>query len=175
MSAPVVFLGLLAQRNAAATQWSAPVTPGGGSADFDQRPLMITVLSWNGSSGFMIIGYSKWTAPGAAFGSPGPPASGTHQPGAMPCGTKIAVNRGFGAAAVFEIGVCAGTIESSNGNARVTPAPLRTVRRERCFLVMNISALLNHYFTVRGAGFSLPTEALASVCGPGLKPRLQAE
>ena len=43
-SAPAVFLGLFAHRNAAATQWSAPVAPGGGSADRECRPLMITVL-----------------------------------------------------------------------------------------------------------------------------------
>jgi hypothetical protein len=34
-SAPAVFLGLSALRKAAATQWSAPVSPGGGSADVE--------------------------------------------------------------------------------------------------------------------------------------------
>jgi hypothetical protein len=32
-SAPAVFFGLSAHRNAAATQWSAPVSPGGGSEE----------------------------------------------------------------------------------------------------------------------------------------------
>ena len=32
----------------------------------------------------------------------------------------------------------AGTIASRNGSATVTPMPFRTVRRDRCFLVMNI-------------------------------------
>src|SRR5215475_7831539 len=44
----------------------------------------------------------------------------------------------LGAAAVLLSGVCAGTMDSKNGKATVTPAPLRKVRRERCFLVMNI-------------------------------------
>ena len=51
MSAPVVFFGFSAQRYAAATKWSAPVTPGGDSADRDQSPLVITTWSRNGSSG----------------------------------------------------------------------------------------------------------------------------
>src|SRR5580704_8700882 len=138
MSAPVVFFGLLAHRNAAATQWSAPVCPGGGSADLDHSPLVMTVCSRNGCSGPRIIGYLKFLLPGSDFGSPGPPASGIHHPGAAPCGTKIPVKRVFGLAAVLLIRVWAGTIESSNGKARATPAPLRTVRREMCFLVMNI-------------------------------------
>src|SRR5439155_9463550 len=47
-------------------------------------------------------------------------------------------SRLFGLAAVLFKGVCAGTIDSSSGNATVTPAPQRNVRRERCFLVMNM-------------------------------------
>src|SRR5579864_5322110 len=47
--------------------------------------------------------------------------------------------RVFPAAAVLATGVCAGTIESSSGSAKDTPMPRRTVRRERCFLVMNIA------------------------------------
>ena len=34
-------------------------------------------------------------------------------------------------------GVAAGTMDSRKGNAIVTPAPVRNVRRERCFFVMN--------------------------------------
>src|SRR5271156_471269 len=99
-SAPAVFFGLSAHRNAAATQWSAPVCPGGGSADLDHSPLRITVRSRKGSSGFMIIGYSKSLLPGRDFGSPAPPASGTHHPGAAPCGTKMPTKRDLGTAAV---------------------------------------------------------------------------
>src|SRR5579863_2210786 len=105
MSAPVVFLGLLAHKNAAATQWSAPVCPGGGSADFDHSPLMMTVWSRNGSSGSKIIGYLKSLAPAARLGSPGPPASGTHHPGAAPCGIKMPVKRVLGFAAVLVMAV----------------------------------------------------------------------
>ena len=43
----------------------------------------------------------------------------------------------LGSAAVLPSGVCAGTIESSSGSASDTPMPRRTVRRERCFFVMN--------------------------------------
>jgi hypothetical protein len=42
-SEPAVLRGLMAVRNAAATQWSEPVVPSGGSADFDHRPLMTVV------------------------------------------------------------------------------------------------------------------------------------
>src|SRR5579864_2477601 len=146
MSAPVVFFGLLAQRNAAATQWSAPVCPGGGSADLDHSPLVIMVCSRNGSNGSRIIGYLKFLLPGSDFGSPGPPASGIHQPGAAPCGTKIPVKRVFGLAAVLRNRVCAGIMESSSGKAKATPAPRKTVRRDMCFLVMNISLLLSYLF-----------------------------
>src|SRR5712671_7780798 len=98
----------------------------------------MTVCSRKGSSGSRIIGYLKFLLPGSDLGSPGPPASGIHQPGAAPCGTKIPVKRVLGFAAVLLIRVWAGTIESSKGKARATPAPRRTVRREMCFLVMNI-------------------------------------
>src|SRR5712692_336240 len=128
MSAPAVFFGLSAQRYAAATQWSAPVTPGGGSADFDQSPLMTTVRSRNGSSGLRIIGNSN----------PPPSFAGTQYPGAIPWGTKIPVKRVLGLAAVWARSVRAGTIASSNGNASMVPAPRRNVRRGMCFLVMNI-------------------------------------
>src|ERR1700732_627118 len=145
MSAPVVFFGLLAHKKAAATQWSAPVCPGGGSADFDHSPLRITVRSRNGSSGSKIVAYLKFLLPGSAFGSPGPPASGTHHPGAAPWGTKMPVKRVFGFAAVLIRGVCAGTMESSSGSANATPAPRRTVRRDTCFLVRNILFRSSYY------------------------------
>src|SRR3984957_15539362 len=141
ISEPVVFLGLSAHRYAAATQWSAPVCPGGGSADLAHIPLMITVCSRNGSSGSKTMEYLKSLSPAARFGSPGPPASGTHHPGAAPWGTKMPVKRVFGFAAVLLSKVCAGIMESSNGNASATPAPRRSVRREMCFLVMNIDCV----------------------------------
>src|SRR5262245_4791552 len=47
-------------------------------------------------------------------------------------------NRFTGAAAVSRDGVNAGSIESSNGTASVTPAPRRNVRRGMCFLATNI-------------------------------------
>src|ERR1700693_3251565 len=160
MSAPVVFFGLLAHRNAAATQWSPPVWPGGGSADFDHSPLRMTVRSRKGSSGSKIIGYLKFLLPGSAFGSPGPPASGTHHPGAAPCGTKMPAKRVFGFAAVLIRGVCAGTIESSSGSANATPAPRRTVRRDTCFLVTNILFRSYYYGPLEGFLF-----ARAWACG----------
>src|SRR5579862_6771094 len=110
-SAPAVFLGLSAHRNAAATQWSAPVAPGGGSADRECNPLRITVRSRNGSSGFQLNGSSA---------AKGPSALGTQYPGAMPCGTKQPTKRGFGTAAVCASKVEAGTIASRNGSASAT-------------------------------------------------------
>src|ERR1700730_17817089 len=47
-------------------------------------------------------------------------------------------NRFGGAAAVNRSGRSAGTIASSSGSARVTPAPRRNVRRGTCFFVMNM-------------------------------------
>ncbi len=46
--------------------------------------------------------------------------------------------RGFAAAAVCAIAVAAGIIASSSGRDTLTPRPRNTVRRDRCFLVMNI-------------------------------------
>src|ERR1700733_6754923 len=138
MSAPVVFFGLFAHRNAAATQGWAPVCPGGGSADLAHSPLVISVCSRKGSSGSKIIGYLKSLAPTSRLGSPGPPASGTHHPGAAPCGTKMPVKRVLGFAAVLLISVWAGIMEFSSGSANATPAPRSRVRREMCFLVINM-------------------------------------
>jgi hypothetical protein len=50
------------------------------------------------------------------------------------------LNRLFELAAVLASGVCAGTIESSNGRATDTPNPRSIVRRERYFLVMKFIA-----------------------------------
>src|SRR6188472_1155695 len=51
--------------------------------------------------------------------------------------------RRTGAAAVIRVGVSAGSIDSSNGSASVTPAPRRNVRRARCFFETNIACLLH--------------------------------
>ena len=50
---------------------------------------------------------------------------------------------GVGAAAVCASAVRAGIIASSKGSAMVAPMPRSTVRRDRCFLVTNIVALLS--------------------------------
>ena len=57
---------------------------------------------------------------------------------AEPCTISMAASRTL-PAAVLANTVRAGTIASSNGNAIVTPMPRSTVRREMCFLVMNIA------------------------------------
>src|SRR5687768_3279106 len=128
-SAPAVFFGFSAHMNAAATQWSAPVTPGGGSAERECRPLRIVVCSRTDSSGFQLKGSSPVR---------GPTFSGTQYPGAPPCGTNRPTNRGFGLAAVWASAVRAGTIASRNGSAITAPAPRRIVRRGMCFLEINM-------------------------------------
>src|SRR5688500_10661174 len=47
--------------------------------------------------------------------------------------------RGMGLAAVFASAVFAGIIASSNGSAMLAPTPFRTVRRDKCFLVINMA------------------------------------
>src|SRR5579862_9039686 len=49
---------------------------------------------------------------------------------------------GVGFAAVCAKAVRAGIMASSSGSARAVPTPRRTVRRVKCFLVMNIWMLL---------------------------------
>ena len=49
-SEPAVLRGLMPVRYAAATQWSDPVVPSGGSADCDHRPLSTVVWSFTFSS-----------------------------------------------------------------------------------------------------------------------------
>src|SRR5919109_790366 len=51
--------------------------------------------------------------------------------------------RTFGAAAVCASAVAAGTIASSSGSATDAPTPRSTVRRSRCFLVMNMEVILS--------------------------------
>src|ERR1700683_1097144 len=116
ISAPAVFLGFSAHRKHAATQWSAPVAPGGGSAERQCNPLRITVRSRNGSSGFQLKGRTA---------SKGPSLLGTqYAPGAIPCGTKQPTKRGLGTAAVAASAVEAGIMASKSGSARGKPVAL---------------------------------------------------
>src|SRR5688572_23529529 len=48
--------------------------------------------------------------------------------------------RGFGAAAVCASAVAAGTMADSSGKPMAAVPPWSSVRRDKCFLVMNISA-----------------------------------
>ena len=128
-SDPAVFFGLIAVRKAAATQWSDPVVPVGGSADCDQRPLMTTVWSLTFSRDSRIYG---------SFAGSGPATAGSQCPGAMPWGKKMPTNRFFGCpAAVWANAAFAGSIASSSGSASVTPAPRRNTLRRICFRVTN--------------------------------------
>src|SRR5437867_5769979 len=56
----------------------------------------------------------------------------------MPCGKKIPMKRGLGAAAVCASAELAGIIASRSGSASVQPALFRNVRRRMCFFAMNI-------------------------------------
>src|SRR5688572_28617721 len=146
-SAPAVFFGLSHDMNAAATQWSAPVTPGGGSAERACRPLMTTRSSFSfGSNAFQMSGNSL-----PSF----PVVCGIQWPGPAPCGTIKPTNRCFGAAAVCASAVRAGTMASRKGSASAAPAPRRTVRRGMCFFVinmMNVSPLLTSRPLSSGGG-----------------------
>src|SRR5687768_8356928 len=53
------------------------------------------------------------------------------------------LSRAVGFAAVWASAVEAGIIASSKGRAIMPPTPRSMVRRDRCFLVMNIGCLLN--------------------------------
>src|SRR5690606_14239306 len=68
-----------------------------------------------------------------------PVPSGVQNFCTAPWGKYTKPRRGLMAAAVFASAVCAGIIASSNGSAIAAPAPCRTVRRERCFLVRNMA------------------------------------
>src|SRR5580704_10692190 len=59
----------------------------------------------------------------------------------MPWHTKQPTNRGLGVAAVCARAVEAGIIASRSGKASVAPAPRRMVRRDMCFLVINVMAV----------------------------------
>src|SRR3954471_4203585 len=94
------------------------------------RPVMSTVRLRNGSSGLVMKENSK------SF----PSCSGLQYPGAAPCGCQMPTNRRTGVAAVNRSGVNAGTIDSRNGSASVTPAPRRNVRRGMNFFETNITS-----------------------------------
>jgi hypothetical protein len=49
-------------------------------------------------------------------------------------------------AAVAASAVAAGIIASSSGKASAVPAPLSMVRRDKCFLVMNIVYLASVFY-----------------------------
>ena len=63
---------------------------------------------------------------------------------AQPCTISIATSRTFGADAAlasFDHTAPAGSIASSTGRATVTPIPFRTARRDKCFLVINMTLI----------------------------------
>src|ERR1700733_14870514 len=64
-------------------------------------------------------------------------------------------SRGLGAAAVLARAVEAGIIASSSGRPTVAPRPRRTVRRLRCFFVMNMSGPLKVCGDMRGCSWHL--------------------
>src|SRR6185503_13345884 len=97
------------------------------------RPETTVTASRNGSSGLRIGLNSK----------PAPVVAGVQWLGRSPIGTNTAPKRRVGAAAVRTVGVRAGTIASSSGNARVAPSPRRTVRRGSACFVMNIRCSLS--------------------------------
>src|SRR4029450_4273206 len=131
-SEPAVLRGLIPVRYAAATQWSEPVVPSGGSADFDQSPLMTTVWSFTFSSDSRMKG---------SFES-GPSAPGSQYPGAMPCGKKTPPNRGLGVAASAAASTDeAGSMASRSGSVSVQPALFKNVRRGMGRFGMNIELL----------------------------------
>src|SRR5262249_24467139 len=68
-----------------------------------------------------------------------PTFDGVQKPGLSPSGTNTTPNRINGLAAVFPIGVNAGTMASRNGNAIVAPIPRNTARRDMCFFIVNIA------------------------------------
>src|SRR5262245_13538521 len=123
-------LGRAPDSNTAPRAWSPPGSSSVAIASGMSRPLMRTTRSRNGSSGFVMNENSKFF----------PSCSGLQYPGAAPCGCQIPTKRRAGAAAVNRSGVNAGTIDSSSGNASVTPAPRKNVRRGMCFFVTTISA-----------------------------------
>src|SRR5262245_48494495 len=69
-----------------------------------------------------------------------PTESGCQYSGKIPFGIYIAAKRCGRFAAVRACAVSAGTIASRKGSATVAPnVPTRNVRRDKCFLVMNMA------------------------------------
>src|ERR1700733_7653813 len=79
-----------------------------------------------------------------------PLSSGVQNFCTAPWGKYTKPTRGFTTAAVSASAVPAGIIASSKGSAIAAPAPFRTVRRDRCFLVRNM-ALCLQIFSRRGS------------------------
>src|SRR5262249_49158217 len=90
---------------------------------------MSTTRLRNGSSGLGMNENSKSR----------PSVSGLQYPGDAPCGCQMPTNRLTGDAAVSRSGVSAGTIDSSKGSAKVTPAPPSNVPRGIYRFEMNIT------------------------------------
>src|SRR5262245_59493917 len=87
----------------------------------------------------------------------GPSVLGVHLSMIAPCGMYTSASRvpEFVAACA----VMAGIIDSRNGNASVAPVPCKNVRRDRCFLVINIAAPskhISHHKDTGGHGGQLP-------------------
>src|SRR5262249_44914687 len=96
--------------------------------DVASSPLITVMESLHGSSGLRMNGSSSRE-----------PSFIAQCSGSQPCGLKMPTNREtFDVASALAVGTSAGNIESSNGSAKVTPAPRRNVRRGMCFLVMTI-------------------------------------
>ena len=67
-------------------------------------------------------------------------------PSSRRAGSRCAPSRVLPVAAVCASGVPAGTIDSRNGSAIVTPTPFRNVRRDRCFLRQECHASSSYGF-----------------------------
>src|SRR5437868_14249666 len=74
-------------------------------------------------------------------------------------------SRGVALAAVFASAVLAGIIASSSGNAMAAPTPRSTVRREMCFLVINIPAVLGSTFNNQCDASAVLTSAGGAAAG----------
>jgi len=105
---------------------------GAAMAGLFSSPEITVSCFWNGCRGARIGGMSKSA----------PSFFGVHLSMTAPWGKYTNTMRGLPAAAVFASAMPAGIIASSSGSETLAPMPRRTVRRERCFLVMNIALLL---------------------------------
>ena len=142
MSDPSVCFGCSCVRKVALERkWSPPVSGAvNASALRTSVLLMIVRCSRSGSSGRMLVGLRSNSLPGAA-GDQRFLVIPTFVAPADPCTISMAVRRVGLEADVCAHNVWAGTMASSSGSVREAPMPRRTVRRERCFLVMYIASV----------------------------------